>query len=86
MFAQCSNPDCRVPFDYREGRLIGFCKPPVDGESPADHHCVEHFWLCKSCSELYVFEYECGAGMEIKLRVRELREGAAPSFVAAAGR
>src|ERR1700737_2582278 len=74
MFAECSNPDCRVPFDYREGRLIAFCKPPMDSRFPAGHHGVEHFWLCESCSELYASEYELGAGMKIKRRERELRE------------
>jgi hypothetical protein len=81
MFAKCSNPACAVPFDYREGRLIRFCKAPLDGQSLASQYCVEHFWLCRSCSELYVFEYEREAGMRIKLRVRQLRERAAPSFV-----
>jgi hypothetical protein len=80
MVEKCSNPDCGVPFDYREGRLIRFCKPPLDGQSPAGQHRVEHFWLCRSCSELYVFEYQNGAGMRIKLRVRDLREEAAPIF------
>src|ERR1035441_8133656 len=74
MFARCSNPDCGVPFNYREGRLIRYCKPPSDGQFPADHHCVEHFWLCGNCSEFYVFEYERGAGMKIKLRTRKPRE------------
>jgi hypothetical protein len=84
MFAKCSNHDCEVPFDYREGRLVRSWKPSFDGQSPAHQHRVEHFWLCGSCSDLYVFEYERGAGMSIKLRVRELRERAALSFVTAA--
>lgn len=49
MFARCSNPECGAPFNYREGRLIRYCKPPLDDRFPADHHCVEHFWLCGSC-------------------------------------
>jgi len=81
MFARCLNPDCGVPFNYREGRLIRYCKPPLDGQFPADYHCVEHFWLCGSCSELYVFEYERGAGMKIRLRPRERQ---ALSFAATA--
>ena len=84
MFARCSNPNCGVPFDYREGRLIRCCKPPLDGQFPADHHCVEHFWLCRSCSELYVFEYERGAGVKIKLRARELRQRPGLSFATVA--
>jgi hypothetical protein len=84
MFAKCSNRDCEVPFDYREGRLVRSCKPSLDGQSPAHQDRVEHFWLCGRCSDLYVFEYERGAGMRIKLRVRELGERAALSFVTAA--
>lgn len=74
MFARCSNPDCGMPFNYREGRLIRHYDPPPRGQSSSDHHCVEHFWLCRNCSELYIFEYQCGRGMKIKLRARELRE------------
>jgi hypothetical protein len=84
MFAECSNPDCREPFDYREGRLIRFCKSPLDIESPMDHRCIEHFWLCGKCSELYVFEYQHRVGMKIKPRARELQEKAVRSFIPAA--
>jgi hypothetical protein len=84
MFAKCSNSDCGVPFDYREGQLIRHCKPLLDGQSPADHPCVEHFWLCGNCSRLYVFENERGPGMKIKLRIRELKERPPLSFVTAA--
>jgi hypothetical protein len=74
MFAKCLNPDCGLPFDYREGRLIRFCSPgPM---SHVEHNYVEHFWLCGKCSELYVFAYERGAGMKIRLRVPESQETA----------
>ena len=76
MFAKCSNFACGAPFNYREGQLIRSCGSPLDGQSPADQYRVEHFWLCGSCSKLYVFEYQLGAGVKIKLRVRELQEGA----------
>ena len=84
MFARCSNPDCGVPFNCREGRLIRYCKPPLDDRFPADHHCVEHFWLCGNCAEIYVFEYERGTGMKIELRAKELRERPSLSLVTAA--
>ncbi len=74
MFERCSNLDCRASFDYREGQLIRFCKSPLDDQSPADRHREEHFWLCGSCSRLFVFEYNVGAGMKTKLRVKELRK------------
>jgi hypothetical protein len=84
MFANCSNSECGVPFDYREGQLIRHCKPPSEGKSSADYHCVEHFWLCGSCSRFYVFENERGSGMKIKLRISELKKKPALSFVSAA--
>lgn len=66
MFAKCSNPDCEVSFDYREGRLIRFCKPLLDSEPPIGHSFIEHFWLCGKCSELYIFAFDCGVGIKIK--------------------
>ena len=82
MFEKCSNPNCGLPFDYREGRLIRFCSP--DAKFPAEHQCVEHFWLCGKCSKLYVFEYERGAGVKIRLRVTESQETAPRSLAAIA--
>jgi hypothetical protein len=82
MFAKCSNPDCGLPFDHREGRLIRFRSP--DAKSPSEHDCIEHFWLCGKCSELYVFEYESGAGIMITRRVTEFQKTAALSLAATA--
>jgi hypothetical protein len=82
MFEKCSNPDCGLPFDYREGRLIRFYS--TEAESPAEHQGVEHFWLCGKCSERYVFAYERGAGMKIRPRVAKSRETAARSLAATA--
>ena len=79
MFEKCLNPDCDLPFDYREGRLIRFCS--TEAKSPAERHCVEHFWLCGKCAERYVFAYERGAGMKIRLRITEPRDMAARSLV-----
>jgi hypothetical protein len=81
---KCSNPDCRLPFDHREGRLIRFCKPPLDSQPAAQEHRVEHFWLCGSCANTHVFEYQRGAGMKIVPRARKLRERAVLSSVTAA--
>ena len=83
MFTKCSNPDCRLPFNHREGRLLRFRKPPLDGEMSTDEQSVEHYWLCKKCSALYEFNYEGEAGMKIKLRVSGMRGGMFFSFVAA---
>jgi hypothetical protein len=84
MFANCSNPDCRAPFDYREGRLIPVRKPALNGQTPAGHHGIEHFWLCGKCSGVYVFEHHPGVRMKIKSRVTELRENTALALVTAA--
>src|ERR1700730_7759767 len=78
MFERCLNPDCGLPFDYREGRLIRFC--PTEAQSPAEGHGVEHFWLCGKCSERYVFAHERGVAMRIRLRGTESQEIAARSF------
>jgi hypothetical protein len=72
MFAKCSNPDCGLPFHYREGRLIRFCKPPLDDGLEVDRHRVEHFWLCGFCSNHYVFDFQRGLGTKVKLREGEL--------------
>jgi hypothetical protein len=82
MVEKCSNPDCGLPFDYREGRLIRFCS--TDPKSPAEHHCVEHFWLCGKCTERYVFAHERRVGMKMRLRVTESQETAARSLAATA--
>jgi hypothetical protein len=82
MFERCLNPDCGLPFDFREGRLIRFS--PTDGKSPGEHPCVEHYWLCGKCSARCVFAYERGAGMKIRLRVAESQETAARTSAATA--
>ena len=83
MFEKCSNSDCGASFDYREGQLVRSCEFPMDGKSLANQQRIEHFWLCGSCSKLYVFEYKVGTGMKIKLRVRGPQEEVALSFVTA---
>ena len=72
MFEKCLNPDCGLPFDYREGRLIRVSSPDV--KSPAGPIRIEHFWLCGKCSERYVFPHEREAGMKVRLRVGESQE------------
>jgi hypothetical protein len=84
MFARCSNPECGVPFDYREGQLIPIRTIMRNGQPPAGHHGVEHYWLCGRCSEVYMLEHERGAGIKMKPRTREVRDVSAPSLVTAA--
>ena len=80
MFEKCLNPDCGLPFDYREGRLIRFSS--ADAESLTEQPTVEHFWLCGECSERYVFPHEREAGMKIRLRVEEPQETAVRALAA----
>ena len=80
MFERCLNPDCGLPFDYREGRLIRV--PPAGPKSPSERSIIEHFWLCGKCSERYVFPHEREAGMKIKLRVEEPQETAVRALAA----
>jgi hypothetical protein len=82
MFERCFNPDCGLPFDYREGRLIRFC--PTDSGSRAERHGVEHFWLCGKCSKRYVFVHQGGAGVKIELRFEESQETAVHTSAATA--
>ena len=82
MFEKCSNPDCDLPFDYREGRLIRSFS--ADAKPPAEQPGVEHFWLCRKCSERYVFAHERRASMKIRLHVTKSRETAARSLAATA--
>jgi hypothetical protein len=74
MFHECANPDCKVPFDYRAGRLIPVRNTSRSGEPVSGHHGVKHLWLCASCSEAYRFEWEWGAGDKVNLRAEELQE------------
>jgi len=85
MFSKCSNPNCREPFDYRQGRLIRFSKPSFDFQSSTDHGCVRHFWLCENCSNFYAFDFERGTGMKIKIRVTGPPERRVPDLVLPVG-
>jgi hypothetical protein len=58
MFSECANPDCKKEFDYREGRFFRFRKAYLDGRRRPNTHCVQHLWLCGSCSKKYTLGYE----------------------------
>src|ERR1700691_1484770 len=58
MFPHCANPDCTASFgSFREGLFFRFRRAQPAGKKPVNHHSVEHFWLCKDCSEEYTLEY-----------------------------
>lgn len=67
MFSKCANPDCGLPFDYRQGRFFRFHKNAVAGEI-ANTHSVQHFWLCGICRERFTLDYKDGMGVLIKNR------------------
>jgi hypothetical protein len=69
MFSKCSNPNCATPFDFRQGRLIRFHKPPLYFHVPQQRGCVEHFWLCENCAKFYAFDFEHAAGRKIRICV-----------------
>jgi hypothetical protein len=68
MLIRCCNPECKAPFNYREGRLIRFSRLHA-GKQPA----VEHFWLCGTCAREFVFEGNSGTNVKIKPRSQEAR-------------
>lgn len=70
MFSTCANPDCATPFDHRRGRFFRFHRSPLEGQVAANTHSVQHFWLCKSCCDIYTLEYTSGVGVAIKQRHR----------------
>lgn len=80
MFTKCLNPDCGIPFDYREGQLVRFRVSLMNGPSAANQPLVEHFWLCGRCSKLYVLRQESG-NLRMKLRIEELPAGRARNLV-----
>lgn len=57
MFSACANPDCRLSFNYLEGRLFRFHKAHPLGTRPPNTHSVQHLWLCGNCSAKYTLEY-----------------------------
>jgi len=70
MISKCANPSCLALFDHRQGRLFRFPKRSVEGGGPTNTHSVQHFWLCKPCSEIYTLELASGVGVVIKQRHR----------------
>jgi hypothetical protein len=74
MFSACANPDCKKTFDYQEGRLFRFHKEPLASDGPSNSHCVQHLWLCRSCSERYTLTYEEARGVVMTAHFMDLPE------------
>ena len=71
MLIRCCNPDCKAPFNSREGRLIRFSKLHASHKCPEKQASVQHFWLCGECARKFVFERNPGASIKIKPRGQE---------------
>ena len=84
MLSTCANPDCGIPFDHRRGRFFRFQRTLPEGQLPANTHSVQHFWLCKSCSEIFTLELARGLGVVIRQRHRVPVGSAALRLIAAA--
>jgi|SRR6188472_1192646 hypothetical protein len=72
MFSESANPDCKKPFDYREGRFFRFRKAYLAGGKRLNTHCVQHLWLCGSCSKRYTLAYEDERDVVILLQYPDL--------------
>jgi hypothetical protein len=83
MLARCCNPECEVPFDYREGRLMRFSRT-LPGETSENQRVIQHFWLCGKCTGQYVFEWESGISVKLKPRRQDSPEENVSYFVSAA--
>jgi hypothetical protein len=68
MLSICANPECGLPFDHGRGRFFRFHRAPLEGQAAVNTHSVQHFWLCKSCADLYTLELASGVGVVIKQR------------------
>jgi hypothetical protein len=69
MLMKCANPDCSVCFN-EAGRLFRFRLYADPRKAPVNAHSVQHFWLCKGCSELYTLE--CHKDNRVVIRPRLL--------------
>jgi hypothetical protein len=67
MISHCANPDCVARFDGRGGRFFRFRRKHSPNDASPNSHSVEHFWLCKRCSEIYTLK-DLGDKVTVHLR------------------
>jgi len=69
MVNHCANPECGKPLHYlREGRVYVFDVTRY-AAAPADRtRRMEHFWLCGTCSDMYLLEQTAKDGVRITPR------------------
>lgn len=75
MLMTCANPDCSVPFS-EGGRFFRFRLEVDSAQRPVNAHCVQHFWLCKTCSGLYTLECRKNNCVVIRPQLQASRTGA----------
>ena len=83
MITKCFNPACQTPFDHRAGRLVRFSRKTSNNNYEECRQYIEHFWLCGTCTDLFIFE--CDEGMPVGLMRREqvIPKGNLPYLVSA---
>ena len=68
MLNKCANPDCSIS-SWEHARFYRFHRRAEPDKPPANAHSVRHFWLCRSCSQLYTLEYHKQRGVIIRPRL-----------------
>lgn len=64
---KCCNPQCKAPFDYRQGRLIRIVGP-AGGTGSSNHKAIKHFWMCGQCSSTFVLKQDGEARVILQSR------------------
>lgn len=67
MLSKCANPDCLVS-SWEDARFYRFPRHREPNQPAANPHSVQHFWLCRACSEIYTLEYHRQRGILMRPR------------------
>ena len=67
MIVKCARPECSALLQHGEGRFFRF--QSRSDSAPRNSHCVEHFWLCGECAEIYTLEYRSDRGVLMRVRL-----------------
>ena len=84
MLDRCANPECARPFDYTQGRFFRFRLSCAGNETPANVHCVQHFWLCGLCAETQTLQDQGERGVILSPRPLIRPDRALPRRIRAA--
>jgi hypothetical protein len=64
--------------------LVRFSRKSTNEEYRERHVYIEHFWLCGTCTDLYIFECEEGMPVGLMRREQVVPEGNLPYLISAA--